>query len=98
MGDDHPQQAEPKIWISELPPTKQQNWAAAALIGFVLVVFGAVVPISATPAAQLNAFFPSLDAIVLIIDLITAVLLFTQFSIARSPSLAALASGYLSLR
>ena len=41
-------------------------------MGFVLVVFGALVPIATTPAAQLNAVFPSLDAIVLITDLITA--------------------------
>jgi signal transduction histidine kinase len=95
VSDDHLQQAEPKIWISELPPTARQNWSAVALMGFVLVVFGALVPVATTPAAQLNAFFPSLDAIVLISDLITAVLLFTQFAISRSPSLVALASGYL---
>ena len=95
MSDDHLQKAEPKISVSALPPTARQNWLAAALMGFVLVVFGALVPIATKPAAQLNAFFPSLDAIVLITDLITAVLLLTQFSISRSPSLLALASGYL---
>ena len=42
----------------------------------------------------LNAFFPSLDAIVLVTDLITAVLLYAQFSISRSRSLLVLASGY----
>ena len=89
------QKAQPMIWASELPPTTRQIWSAVALIGFVLVVFGALVPAAAKPAAQLNAFFPSLDAVVLITDLITAVLLFTQFSISRSPSLLALAGGYL---
>src|SRR6185312_489612 len=39
--------------------------------------------------------FPSLDAIVFVSDLITAVLLFAQFSISRSRSIFALASGYL---
>jgi signal transduction histidine kinase len=95
VSDDHLQEAEPKIWVSELTPTARQNWSAVALMGFVLVVFGALVPVATAPAAQLNALFPSLDAIVLITDLITAVLLFTQFSISRSPSLVALASGYL---
>ncbi len=95
VSDDNLQVAEPKIWVSELPPTTQQNWSAVAFMGFVLAVFGALVPVATAPAAQLNAFFPSLDAIVLITDLITAVLLFTQFSISRSPSLVALASGYL---
>jgi signal transduction histidine kinase len=95
VSNDNFQQAEPKIWVSELPPTARQKWSAAALMGLVLVVFGALVPIANRPAAQLNAFFPSLDAIVLITDLITAVLLFTQLSVSRSPSLMALASGYL---
>ena len=90
-----PEKAEPKIWVSELTPTALQNWSAVALMGFVLVVFGALVPVATAPAAQLNALFPSLDAIVLITDLITAVLLFSQFSISRSPSLVALAGGYL---
>ena len=55
----------------------------------------AVVPFSDRPGAALNAFFPSLDAIVLVTDLITAVLLYAQFSISRSRALLVLASGYL---
>ena len=51
-------------------------------------------PFSRRQAAALNAFFPSLDAIVLVTDLITAVLLYAQFSISRSRSLLVLASGY----
>src|SRR3954447_341941 len=83
------------IWVSELVPTARQNWSAAALAAGVLVVFGALVPIATRPAAELNSFFPTLDAIVLITDLITAVLLLTQFSISRSRSLLALAFAYL---
>ncbi|MFL5173980.1 MAG: sensor histidine kinase [Microvirga sp.] len=83
------------IWVSELVPTARQNWSAAALVAVVLVVFGALVPIATRPAAELNSFFPTLDAIVLITDLITAVLLLTQFSISRSRSLLALAFAYL---
>ena len=45
--------------------------------------------------AELNAFFPSLDAIVFVSDLITATLLYAQFSISRSRALLALATGYL---
>ncbi len=61
----------------------------------VLVAFAVVAPFSGRQAAALNAFFPSLDAIVLVTDLITAVLLYAQFSISRSRSLLVLASGYL---
>src|SRR3954463_2321929 len=87
--------AETPIWVSELVPTARQNWSAAALGAVVLVVFAALVPIATRPAAELNSFFPTLDAIVLITDLITAVLLLTQFSISRSRSLLALAFAYL---
>src|SRR5688572_913107 len=95
VGNDVLQEAGPQIWVSELAPTPRQKRSAAAFMGFIVVICGALVPVAPTPAAQLNALFPSLDAIVLITDLITAVLLFTQFSISRCPSLVALASGYL---
>ena len=88
-------EADTPIWVSELVPTARQNWSAAALVAVVVVVFGALVPIATRPAAELNSFFPTLDAIVLITDLITAVLLLTQFSISRSRSLLALAFAYL---
>ena len=58
------------------------------------VAFALVAPFSRRQAAALNAFFPSLDAIVLVTDLITAVLLYAQFSISRSRSSLILASGY----
>ena len=54
-----------------------------------------MVPFAGSPLSELNAFFPSLDAIVFVTDLITSVLLFAQFSIYQSRSLLVLASGYL---
>lgn len=84
-----------EILLTDLPPTRRQTRAAIAVLLIVLVGFAAVVPFSDRPVVALNAFFPSLDAIVLVTDLITAVLLYAQFSISRSRSLLALASGYL---
>ena len=80
---------------NELPPTRRQTRAAIAVVLIVIVAFAVVAPFSGRQAATLNAFFPSLDAIVLVTDLITAVLLYAQFSISRSRSLLVLASGYL---
>ena len=37
------------------------------------------------PLVELNAFFPSLDAIVFVTDLITSALLFARFSIFEAP-------------
>ena len=82
-------------WLTDLPPSTRQSWLAVAVAAVALVAFGVVAPFSAKPLGQLNAFFPSLDAIVLVSDLVTSVLLFAQFSISRSRSLLALANGYL---
>ena len=82
-------------WLGGLPPTSRQSWSAVAVAAVALVAFGAVAPFAGRPLAELNAFFPSLDAIVFVTDLITSVLLFAQFSISRSRALLVLANGYL---
>jgi signal transduction histidine kinase len=81
-------------WL-DLPPTVRQARYAICVAGFATVGFAIVAPFAGTPLAGLNALFPSLDAIVFVTDLTTAVLLFAQFSIARSRALFALAIGYL---
>jgi signal transduction histidine kinase len=81
-------------WL-DVPPTARQSWSAAVVAVVVLVALVALAPIAGRPLTQLNALFPSLDAIVVISDLITAVLLFAQFAISRSRAFLALACGYL---
>ncbi len=81
--------------LAELPPTARQRWSALAVAVAVLVGFGFTAPFAGRPLSELNALFPSLDAIVFVTDLITSALLFAQFSIFGSPALFALASGYL---
>ena len=81
-------------WL-DLPPTARQTWWAVIVAVIILAGFAAVVPVATHPLVQLNAFFPSLDAIVFVSDLVTAVLLYTQFSVSRSRALLALATGYL---
>ncbi len=93
VTEDHPTASD--ILLTDLPPTRRQTRAAIVVVLTVLVAFAVVAPFSDRPGAALNAFFPSLDAIVLVTDLITAVLLYAQFSISRSRSLLVLASGYL---
>jgi len=85
----------PDSWLVELPPSARQSWSAVAVAGAVFIAFLAVIPFTGRTLIELNALFPSLDAIAFITDLITAVLLFAQFSISRSRSLFVLANGYL---
>jgi signal transduction histidine kinase len=82
-------------WLVDLPPTARQSRLVAAVAAAAIIAFGAVIPFAGRPLVQFNALFPSLDAIVFIIDLITSVLLFAQFSISRSRLLLVLANGYL---
>ena len=82
-------------WLADLPPTRRQTLGAATVAGVSLIGFALVAPFAGKALPELNAFFPSLDAIVFVTDLITAILLFAQFSIFRSRALLVLASGYL---
>jgi signal transduction histidine kinase len=81
--------------LVDLPSTAKQDWPAIGVAILLLLVFGALIPFAGTPLSNLNAFFPSLDAIVFVTSLITSVLLFARFSILHSRSLLALAGGYL---
>jgi len=89
------QMNQPYKWLAELPPTARQSWSARAVAVAALVGFGFTAPFAGRPLVELNALFPSLDAIVFVTELITAALLFAQFSILGSRALFALASGYL---
>jgi len=82
-------------WLVDLRPTVRQSRSAYAVAALALVGFAAVAPFAGMPLPALNALFPALDAIVFVTDLVTAVLLFAQYSISRSRSLFALATGYL---
>jgi signal transduction histidine kinase len=87
--------ADADAWLVDLRPTARQSWSAFAVAALAAVGFAAAAPFAGRPLGALNALFPSLDAIVFVTDLVTAVLLFAQYSISRSRSLFALATGYL---
>ena len=61
--------------LADLEPTARQTWWAVAVATAAFVAFVVVAPFAGLPLVQLNAFFPSLDAIVFVTDLVTAVLL-----------------------
>lgn len=81
--------------LATVEPTWPQRRAAFALGIVLLVASAATAPFSAIPLPQLYPVVSALLAICFLSDLITAVLLFSQFSILRSPALHVLASGYL---
>ena len=54
-----------------------------------------VVPFAHIPLARIDAFVPALQTVMCIVDLITAVLLFAQYSIVPKRPLPAVACGYV---
>ena len=82
-------------WLATLPPTSGQRRLALAVGAVLLVGFGIVAPFADRPLSRIDAFIPLFESMVFVTDLITSVLLFSQYSISRSRALLALASGYL---
>jgi signal transduction histidine kinase len=81
--------------LLNLPPTTIQIKAALAVGAAILMTVALVAPFAATPLPRFAAFIPFLNATILVTDLVTAILLFAQFSISRSRGLLVLAGGYL---
>ena len=76
-------------------PTLRERQLALAVVGMILVGSAAVAPFADMPLVRLDSFIPSIQIIVSITSIISAVLLFGQFSIFRLRALSVLASGYL---
>ena len=74
----------------------RRDWRLA--LGVVLVcaaLFVVTAPFARTPLPQVRAFVPAYQSALIVVDTITAVMLFGQFSFLGSRALLALAAGYL---
>jgi signal transduction histidine kinase len=83
------------IFLSTLPAGRANQRLAAGVVVVSAAIFVLAAPLARTQLPQVWAFIPIYEAILVINDLITAVLLFGQFTILRSRALLVLASGYL---
>jgi PAS domain S-box-containing protein len=88
-GDDH------NIFLSTMPATRRERGTALAVVVVSAILFAALAPFAGVPLARFPAFVASYQSALAINDLITAVLLFSQFVVLRSWALLVLASGYL---
>jgi len=81
--------------LLSLPPThRQTRWAIAVAVCQV-TAFALVAPFARTQLAEINAFIPAFEGVIFVTDLVTSVLLFSQFAIYRLRALLILACGYL---
>ena len=86
---------ERNIFLSTMPATRGHRMSALAVVGVSAVLFACAVPFAGVPLTPMPAFVASYQSALAINDLITAVLLFSQFAISRSRAMLLLASGYL---
>jgi signal transduction histidine kinase len=81
--------------LADLSPSQGQIRFAITLVVTLLVAFGVTAPFLNTPLQRVDGFIPALEGICVVSDLVTAALLYAQFSISRRWALLALASGFL---
>src|SRR5215470_4654702 len=87
---------EQRFILSALSPSlAQRRLAFAIMVALVLAALITIGPLSTFQPGRVDPFVPIYATALFVTDLITAVLLFAQFSIVRSRALAVLASGYL---
>jgi len=81
--------------IANLPATGPQNAIALGVAVLLIVVAAIIAPFASIQLGRVDAFIPVLQTAVSLADLITAALLFAQYSIQPQRALLALASGYI---
>src|SRR5260221_13195598 len=79
--------------IATMPATERQRTIAVGIVILLTVAAAVIAPFASIQVAQVDAFIPVLQTVVSVADLVTAVLLFAQFSIQPQLALLALASG-----
>ena len=83
------------VTLSELAVPEAEHRIATATMIVTLAAFVALIPYATVKLAPVAAFMPAYEATLILIDLITAVMLFGQFVQVRARSLLVLAAGYL---
>jgi PAS domain S-box-containing protein len=83
------------IFLSTLPAGRADRKLALVVVGISFVLFVLAVPFAGVPLAPVPAFVASYQSALSVNDIITAVLLYSQFGALRTRSLLLLATGYL---
>src|SRR4029453_11996560 len=83
------------VFLSTVPATRRDRALALSVAAISAVLFVIAVPFAGTPLAPVPAFVASYQSALAVNDLITAILLLSQFAILRTRGLLLLAGGYL---
>ncbi len=82
-------------FLSTLPAAPGDRSAALAIVGVSSILFALAVPFAGVPLAPVPAFVASYQSALAVSDIITAVLLLSQFAVLRTHALLMLSIGYL---
>ncbi|MGY4513906.1 PAS domain S-box protein [Bradyrhizobium sp. USDA 3650] len=82
-------------FLSTLPATPKDRTAALAIVGVSSILFAVAVPFAGIPLLPVPAFVASYQSALVVADIVTAVLLLSQFAVLRTRALLVLATGYL---
>ncbi len=83
------------LFLATALATREQKRLALIIACFCALAFALAAPFARVQLVPLPIFIPSYEAVLVFIDVVTAVLLFEQFARLRSPGILALAAGYL---
>jgi Membrane-associated sensor, integral membrane domain/Membrane-associated sensor domain len=81
--------------IATMTPTVRQRRLTLVLAAIVLIATTIIAPFGAVQLRRIDGFIPATESALIILDFVTAVLLFSQSRIIGSRGLLLLASGYL---
>src|SRR6267142_905108 len=81
--------------IATMPATDRQRTVAIGVVIALAAATAAIAPFASIQVGRVDAFIPVLQTVVCVVDLVTATLLFAQFSIQPQLAILALASGYI---
>jgi len=83
------------IVAASMPATPTQRKLALIVIAILASVAVLLVPVAAQPAGRLDVFIAVIQTVICVADLLTAVLLFSEYAVERRPAILVLASGYI---
>ncbi|WP_342740320.1 PAS domain S-box protein [Bradyrhizobium sp. B117] len=92
---DVPTTIDRSTFLSTLPATSTDRRAALWIVGVSSVLFALAVPFAGIPLLPVPAFVASYQSALAVSDIVTAVLLLSQFAVLRTRALQWLATGYL---
>jgi len=83
------------IVIAAMPISARERRIALGVIIVLAIIDVIVVPFANVKLARVDAFVPTLQTVMCVVDLMTAILLFAQYSIQPARAVLAVASGYV---